>query len=146
MIDLLPFIALLVVPLAFLGMHHIRLGVSSLIRPLVLAAFIWALDGRQQSTQGDHVIQAMGIASTLWPIAFAAVLGPTLRTVALFRAERGITIRVCSCLMLLGQTIDRHAGSRNAIQQPNVDQYDKGLHQLSVHQPLDCCAPHCLVS
>ena len=36
----------------------------------------------------------MGVASTLWPIAFAAVLGPTLRTVALYNAECGVTLQV----------------------------------------------------
>jgi hypothetical protein len=41
----------------------------------------------------------MGVASTLWPIAFAAVLGPLLRTVALYKAERGVTIRVCTTTM-----------------------------------------------
>lgn len=43
---------------------------------------------------GDNIILVMGVASTLWPIAFAAVLGPALRTVALYKAERVSTIQV----------------------------------------------------
>lgn len=35
-----------------------------------------------------------GIASTLWSIAFAAVVGPTMRTLALYKAERGVALRV----------------------------------------------------
>ncbi|KAF4493862.1 hypothetical protein FAGAP_10004 [Fusarium agapanthi] len=35
------------------------------------------------------VLEVLSVASTLWPILFAAVLGPLLKSIALFRAERG---------------------------------------------------------
>jgi hypothetical protein len=43
------------------------------------------------------------LASTLWPISFAAVLGPFLKTLSLFRAEKGTTVGSLEFL-LTGQT------------------------------------------
>lgn len=60
----------------------------------MLAGCILVLRDQAQSFGGDKVIIVMGVASKLWPIAFAAVLGPLLRTIALYKAERGVTIRV----------------------------------------------------
>jgi hypothetical protein len=59
------------------------------------------LDGKPLSQHGDGVFQGMGLASTLWPIAFAAVLGSLARTVALYKAERGTNLGVCILLMLV---------------------------------------------
>ncbi|KAI1028705.1 hypothetical protein LB503_002605 [Fusarium chuoi] len=50
------------------------------------------LHGKTQSHFGDRVLEVLSVASTLWPILFAAVLGPLLKTIALFRAERGSTL------------------------------------------------------
>ncbi|KAM0380069.1 hypothetical protein ACHAPZ_000275 [Fusarium culmorum] len=50
------------------------------------------LHGKKQSSFGDTVLEILSVASTLWPILFAAVLGPLLKSIALFRAERGSTL------------------------------------------------------
>lgn len=42
----------------------------------------------------------MGVASTVWPIAFAAVIGALVRAVALFKAERGTSLGVSSFIRL----------------------------------------------
>ncbi|RBR00385.1 hypothetical protein FVER53590_07600 [Fusarium verticillioides] len=47
------------------------------------------LHGKKQSSFGDTVLEVLSIASTLWPILFAAVMGPLLKSIALFCAERG---------------------------------------------------------
>jgi hypothetical protein len=39
-------------------------------------------------------MQAMAVTATLWPIFFAAVLGPVLKALALHRAERGVKLGV----------------------------------------------------
>ncbi|KAF5013070.1 hypothetical protein FDECE_897 [Fusarium decemcellulare] len=45
------------------------------------------------------VFQGMGLASTLWPIAFAAVLGSLARTVALYKAEKGTNLGTLGVLL-----------------------------------------------
>ena len=50
------------------------------------------LHKKEQSSFGDTVIEVLRIASTLWSITFAAVLGPFLKTIALPKAERGTTL------------------------------------------------------
>ncbi|KAF2754488.1 hypothetical protein EJ05DRAFT_143158 [Pseudovirgaria hyperparasitica] len=82
LVDCAPYAALLLVPVGF----------------LVLAGFIWRLGGRERSEGGDRVVLAMGVASTLWPIGFAAVMGPMLKSVALWAAERGVTLRMLELL------------------------------------------------
>lgn len=52
-------------------------------------AYVW---GKEQSDFGDTIMELLQVASTLWPISFAAVLGPFLKTVALYRAEKGSTL------------------------------------------------------
>lgn len=63
-------------------------------RGIVLLAMMVSLHGKKQSSFGDTVLEVLSVASTLWPILFAAVLGPLLKSIALFRAERGISIRL----------------------------------------------------
>jgi hypothetical protein len=57
------------------------------------------LDGRERSDFGDNVREVLQIASTLWPISFAAVLGPTLKTLALHSAERGSKLGLLEFLL-----------------------------------------------
>lgn len=52
------------------------------------------LDQQPESQFGSRVLEAASIAATLWPIAFAAVLGTALRSVALYTCERGTTLGV----------------------------------------------------
>jgi hypothetical protein len=41
-------------------------------------------------------MQAMAVTSTLWPILFAAVLGPTLKALALHYAVSGAKLGACN--------------------------------------------------
>lgn len=59
---------------------------------IVLLAIMFYLHGKKQNSFGDTILEVASVASTLWPILFAAVLGPLLKTIALFRAERGSTL------------------------------------------------------
>ncbi|GKU00118.1 hypothetical protein FLAG1_07560 [Fusarium langsethiae] len=58
----------------------------------ILLVIMGYLHGKKQSSFGDTVLEVVSIASTLWPILFAVVLVPLLKTVALLRAERGSTL------------------------------------------------------
>ncbi|XEU99578.1 hypothetical protein FSHL1_004865 [Fusarium sambucinum] len=51
------------------------------------------------SAHGDAVLEAIGLASTLWPIALAAIIGALVRTVALFRAEQGTDLGTLATLL-----------------------------------------------
>ncbi|KAM0380492.1 hypothetical protein ACHAPK_001096 [Fusarium culmorum] len=66
---------------------------------IVLAFFIRGLNDEPISAHGDAVFEAIGLASTLWPIALAAVLGALVRTVALFRAEQGTELGTLAILL-----------------------------------------------
>ncbi|KAF4465714.1 hypothetical protein FALBO_7443 [Fusarium albosuccineum] len=65
----------------------------------VLLRLIFRLDGQPLSQHGSDVFQGMGLASTLWPIAFAAVLGSLARTVALYKAEKGTNLGTLGVLL-----------------------------------------------
>ncbi|KAF5983309.1 hypothetical protein FBULB1_3812 [Fusarium bulbicola] len=65
----------------------------------VLLVFMARLDGKPLSQHGNAIFQGMGLASTLWPIAFAAILGSLARTVALHRAERGTNLGTLGVLL-----------------------------------------------
>lgn len=58
----------------------------------MLLGIVASLHNQEQSEFGDNVREVLRVASTFWPILFAAVLGPFLRTVALYRAEKGSTL------------------------------------------------------
>ncbi|KAF7550274.1 hypothetical protein G7Z17_g5835 [Cylindrodendrum hubeiense] len=62
------------------------------------------LNNKEQSSFGDDVLEVLQVASTLWPISFAAVAGPCLKTLALHRAEQGSSIGYLEFL-LTSQTI-----------------------------------------
>ncbi|KAF4954457.1 hypothetical protein FGADI_5236 [Fusarium gaditjirri] len=73
-------------------LRRVGLAVLLLLIPIayaVLLAMMAYLHGKKQSSFGDTVVEVLSVASTLWPILFATVLGPLLKSVALFRAERG---------------------------------------------------------
>ncbi|EEU43374.1 uncharacterized protein NECHADRAFT_45002, partial [Fusarium vanettenii 77-13-4] len=58
----------------------------------VLLGIVASLHNQEESSFGNNVREALQVASTLWPISFAAVLGPFLKTLALYRAEKGSTL------------------------------------------------------
>ncbi|KAM5522360.1 hypothetical protein FOXYSP1_16251 [Fusarium oxysporum f. sp. phaseoli] len=78
---------LLVVPLAY----------------IVLLGIVASLHNKKKSSFGESMLEALQLAATLWPISFAAVIGPFLKTLALFSAERGTTLGSLEFL-LTGQT------------------------------------------
>ncbi|UZP42778.1 hypothetical protein NXS19_010594 [Fusarium pseudograminearum] len=61
--------------------------------------------GKKQSSFGDNTLEVLQIASTFWPISFAAVIGPFLRTVALYCAERGSTLGSLEFLLTSQTTV-----------------------------------------
>ncbi|KAM0386202.1 hypothetical protein ACHAPY_000754 [Fusarium culmorum] len=76
-------------------LRRVGFSISLLIIPVaytLLLAMMGYLHGKKQSSFGDTVLEILSVASTLWPILFAAVLGPLLKSIALFRAERGSTL------------------------------------------------------
>ncbi|RMJ07885.1 hypothetical protein CDV36_012502 [Fusarium kuroshium] len=66
---------------------------------IVLAVYIYQLNNNPLSSHGEDVLDAMGVASTVWPIAFAAVIGALVRTIALFKAERGTSLGTLEVLL-----------------------------------------------
>ncbi|KAG8675746.1 hypothetical protein FPOAC2_01822 [Fusarium poae] len=76
-------------------LRRVGFAIPLLIIPIaytILLAMMGHVHRTKQSSFGDTILEVVSIASTLWPILFAAVLGPLLKTVALFRAERGSTL------------------------------------------------------
>ncbi|KAF4493565.1 hypothetical protein FAGAP_10304 [Fusarium agapanthi] len=101
------------------GTTHLPLGKSSpprilrigtpallLVVPLtyiVLLGIVASFHNKKKSSFGENTLEALQLAATLWPISFAAVIGPFLKTLALFSAERGTTLGSLEFL-LTGQT------------------------------------------
>ena len=52
------------------------------------------MNNQPASKWGSIVIQATKIAPTVWPLVFAAVVGSTVKAVALWKAEQGTTLGV----------------------------------------------------
>jgi hypothetical protein len=71
-------IALLIFPIAFMG----------------LAATAWSFDQKRTSEGGKTLQRIMLFGPTLFPLAFAALGGRSLRNIARWKAERGSTIGV----------------------------------------------------
>ncbi|KAL6914560.1 hypothetical protein FSST1_012320 [Fusarium sambucinum] len=72
---------------------------------LVLIELVAHLYGKKQSSFGDNILEVLQLASTLWPISFAAVIGPFLRTLALYCAERGATLGSLEFLLTSQTTV-----------------------------------------
>ncbi|KAF5560483.1 hypothetical protein FPHYL_6626 [Fusarium phyllophilum] len=86
----------------------LRIGTPALLLvvPLtyiVLLGIVASLHNKKKSSFGESTLEALQLAATLWPISFAAVIGPFLKTLALFSAERGTTLGSLEFL-LTGQT------------------------------------------
>lgn len=64
----------------------------------VLAALAHQLDGSELSDRGRKIQEATLIGPTLFPLAFAALGGRSIKRIALWRAERGTTLGVSSRL------------------------------------------------
>ncbi|KAJ8110834.1 hypothetical protein OPT61_g6417 [Boeremia exigua] len=75
---MLPHLILLLVPISSIG-----LGIAVL-----------HYNNKAESDAGNVTKQAMSVTATLWPILFAAVLGPMLKAVVRYWAERGAKLGV----------------------------------------------------
>ncbi|RSL54683.1 hypothetical protein CEP54_009759 [Fusarium duplospermum] len=87
-----------------------RVGISMLliaipVAYIVLVVMVAYLNNKEQSSFGDDVLEVLQVASTLWPISFAAVAGPFLKTLALHRAEQGSSIQSLEFLMTSQTTV-----------------------------------------
>lgn len=74
---------------------------SRLIHLQVLAATAFSFDEKPISEDGVILQRIMLLGPTLFPLAFAALGGRSLRNIALWKAERGSTIGVCDNFLLL---------------------------------------------
>lgn len=52
------------------------------------------INGNAECKAGEAIVQATTVSATLWPIAFAAVVGPMVKAIVLHSAERGTTLGV----------------------------------------------------
>ncbi|GKU10669.1 unnamed protein product [Fusarium langsethiae] len=94
---------LIVVPIIYVGQNLQIYALKTTDNDPVLLAIVASLHHKTQSAFGDNTLEALQLAATLWPISFAAVVGPFLKTLALFRAERGAALGSLEFL-LTGQT------------------------------------------
>ncbi|KJZ75452.1 hypothetical protein HIM_05148 [Hirsutella minnesotensis 3608] len=74
-----------------------RMGIPSLLLAvplayIVLIIMLLVLNTKERSSFGDNVLEVLRVASTIWPISFAAVVGPFLKSAALYSAENGSTL------------------------------------------------------
>ncbi|KAM5347665.1 hypothetical protein ACJ41O_007489 [Fusarium nematophilum] len=72
-----------------------RVGVPATLITIPLAyisliIMVVYLRNKTQSPFGDNVMEVLQVASTLWLISFAAVMGPFLKTLALHCARKGL--------------------------------------------------------
>ncbi|KAF1925615.1 uncharacterized protein M421DRAFT_398148 [Didymella exigua CBS 183.55] len=74
---------LILLPVAFLA-----LGISA-----------WQLNGKELSSNGQAVERAMSLGPTIYPLAFAAISGRCLRSIAVRLAERGTTLLMLERLL-----------------------------------------------
>jgi hypothetical protein len=71
---------------------------------VALAALAYQLDGNEISDRGRMIQEAILLGPTLFPLAFAALGGRSLKKIALWRAQEGTTLGVST-----NTTSDLHA-------------------------------------
>lgn len=93
--------ALLVLPTAFIGTHYVSTMFLSKGVPkytsIALAAIAWSFHGNPISADGKILQRVILLGPTLFPLAFAALGGRSMRNIALWKAERGASIAVSWC-------------------------------------------------
>ncbi len=62
------------------------------------------LDGQEISSRGRSIQEAILLGPTIFPLAFAALAGRSLKRIALWRAERGTTLGVSDISLLADDT------------------------------------------
>lgn len=81
---------------------------SKITFAIVLGIFVLRLNGELQKPGhdiGDTVIQAVKVASTMWPILFAAVVGAMLKAITLYYAERGTNLGASTAFPVASQDV-----------------------------------------
>ncbi|KAF2137023.1 uncharacterized protein K452DRAFT_279190 [Aplosporella prunicola CBS 121167] len=76
---------------------HTKLTLTNSVSALGVSVLY--IRGKTHSDARDVVTQAARVASTIWPIAFAAVIGPMIQVFALDKAERGTSLGMLEMLM-----------------------------------------------
>jgi hypothetical protein len=62
--------------------------------PAVFGVCALQLDGKPLSDYGSHIVNAAKLGPTIFPIIFAAVVGRLMKSLALWRAEKGTNLGV----------------------------------------------------
>ncbi|KAG5777685.1 hypothetical protein H9Q73_008642 [Fusarium xylarioides] len=124
---------LLIIPLAYVGTSDLSVEMDTGNALIVLMVMTAYLDGRERSDFGDSVREVLQIASTLWPISFAAVLGPTLKTLALHSAERGSRLGLLEFLLSSQTTF---AALKNLVLRQHLSIWTIGIGVLWCLSPL----------
>ncbi|KAF1347702.1 hypothetical protein BDV97DRAFT_370604 [Delphinella strobiligena] len=82
---------------------------------IVIASLVAYLNGKKTSSMGSTVEGIIQYLPTIFPILFAAIMGKFFKTLALYRAERGILLgnleRLVGCQSLFG-AIERQVALR----------------------------------
>jgi hypothetical protein len=72
---------------------------------IALAALAYRLDGEEISDRGRKIQEAILLSPTLFPLAFAALGGRSLKKIALWRAQEGTTLGVSTLKLSSSSTI-----------------------------------------
>ncbi|KAJ4365520.1 hypothetical protein N0V83_008139 [Neocucurbitaria cava] len=84
---------LLLMPIAFIGKRVVTSELVHVLTALAaLAGLAYKLDDKHISPYGEHINQLILLGPTLFPLAFAALGGRSLKKIALWKAERGTTL------------------------------------------------------
>jgi hypothetical protein len=67
---------------------------------IALAALAYRLDGEENLARGRKIQEAILLSPTLFPLAFAALGGRSLKKIALWRAQEGTTLGVSTPRLL----------------------------------------------
>lgn len=123
-------VAMSMLPILFIGNSNLcsddltkAIEERLLMTTLVIASLVAYLNGRKTSSMGSTVEGIIQYLPTLFPILFAAIMGKFFKTLALYRAERGILLGVClqhchiiiSCPFLINQCTEPGTACRLSI-------------------------------
>lgn len=123
-------IAMSMLPILFIGNSNLcsddltkAVGEPLLMTALVIASLVAFLNGKKTSSMGSTVERIIQYLPTIFPILFAAIMGKFFKTLALYRAERGILLGVClqhyhlitSCPFLINQCTELGTACRLSI-------------------------------
>jgi hypothetical protein len=100
--------------------HTLEVGTTHmLIQSAVVALMAAYVDNKPITPAGAHVEKILPLLPTIFPIAFAAIMGKLFKHFALYRAERGVRLmvgsQICSCpYFSRGKVLTTTQGTRKA--------------------------------